>query len=452
MEAGRSKRISPQKDEGRNGVIKRYGLPRMKKVWTDENRFKTWAEIEFLACEAQAKLGKVPEKAVQEIRAGGRIDVSRIEELEKTTNHEVIAFLQSLGENIGDASRYVHLGLTSSDIIDTGLALQMREAAEILIAGMEELAMALRKKAFEYKDTVMMGRTHGVHAEPTTLGLKLAIWVLETERNLRRLERAEEIISVGKISGAVGTYSNVDPFVEEYVCEKLDIEAAQVSSQILQRDRHAEYLTALALTASSLEKFATEIRHLQRTEVLEAEEPFREGQKGSSAMPHKRNPVIAERICGLARVIRSNSLAAMENVALWHERDISHSSVERVIIPDSTVLLDYIIHLFTDVVKEIVVYPDRMKENLEATHGLIFSQRVLISLVEAGLSRDDAYRLVQDKAMAVWDSGEDFKNMLLKDHAITKYLSFGEINDCFDYNHYLRHTDRIFNRLKLIPD
>ena len=432
-------------------MIARYSLPRMKAVWEDENRFKKWLEIEILACEAQSELGKVPAAALAEIKSKAEFNKRRIEDLEKETNHEVIAFLKNLSENVGEPERYIHVGLTSSDIIDTGLSVQMKEAAEILIADSEELLMVLRKKAFEHKDTVMIGRTHGVHAEPTTFGLKMALWVQEMERNLNRLVKAQEIISVGKISGAVGTYSNIDPFVENYVCAKLGLERAKVSSQILQRDRHADYMTTLAVVASSLEKFATEIRNLQRTEILEVEEPFRKGHKGSSAMPHKKNPIMSERICGISRVIRANAFAALENVSLWHERDISHSSAERVIIPGSTVLLDYILNKFSRMMENLSVYPENMEKNLGATHGVIFSQRVLLALVGKGLSREEAYELVQEKAMKAWRDGENFKDLLLKDHAVTEHLSFQEIKDCFDYQYYLRNTDQIFERLKLIP-
>lgn len=428
-------------------MIPRYSLPQMKSIWEDENKYSKWLKIEILACEAQAKLGNIPAEAVVEIKSKAKFNPDRIAEIEKEVRHDVVAFLTNLAEYIGPASKYIHFGMTSSDVLDTTLALQMREAADILIEDVKKFIKILQRRAKEHKDTTMIGRTHGVHAEPITFGLKLAQWVFEMKRNLIRLERAKETISYGKISGAVGTYANIDPSVEGYVCDKLNLKPAEVSTQILQRDRHAEYLTTLAIVAASLDKFATEIRNLQRTDVLEVEEPFAEGQKGSSAMPHKRNPIICERICGLARVIRSNAQAALENVALWHERDISHSSVERVIIPDSTILLDYILNKFAKIMDGLVVYPKNMKKNLEKTRGLIFSQRVLLALIQKGVSREEAYQLVQHNAMKSWREGSDFQELLVEDKRVREHLSPGEINECFDLQYYLRNVGVIFKRL-----
>jgi adenylosuccinate lyase len=420
----------------------------MRAVWADENRFKKWLEIEILACEAQAKLGVIPAEAVQEIRNKATFTVEEVERIEQETHHELISFLTNVAEYVGPASKYVHFGMTSSDVLDTALSLQMREAAGILVEDTERLIRILYEQARKHKMTVMVGRTHGVHAEPITFGLKLALWVFEMKRNLERLNRAKEAVSCGKISGVVGTYANIDPFVEEYVCEKLELKLADVSTQVLQRDRHSEYLATLAVVASSLDKFATEIRGLQRTEIREVEEPFLKGQKGSSAMPHKRNPILCERVSGLARIVRSNAQAGLENVPLWHERDISHSSVERVIIPDSSLLMDYMLHRFSFVMQNLLVYPEVMLENLEKTKGLIFSQRVLLALVENDIYREDAYKLVQENAMKAWESGEDFKELLLKDKGVLKYLSKQKIEECFDYQYYLRNVDRIFERLE----
>lgn len=429
-------------------MIGRYSLPKMKSIWEDENKYRKWLEIEILACEAQAKLGNIPAEAVVEIKGKAKFDLDRIAEIEKEVRHDVVAFLTNLAEYIGPASKYIHFGMTSSDVLDTTLALQMREAADILIEDVKKVIEILQRRAKEHKDTVMIGRTHGIHAEPITFGLKLVQWVFEMKRNLTRLERAKEIISYGKISGAVGTYANIDPFVEAYLCQKLGLKPAEVSTQILQRDRHAEYSATLAIVAASLEKFATEIRNLQRTDILEVEEPFAKGQKGSSAMPHKRNPIICERICGLARVIRSNAQAALENVALWHERDISHSSVERVIIPDSTILLDYILNKFAGVMDGLIVYSENMRKNLEKTRGLIFSQRVLLALIQKGVSREEAYQLVQHNAMKSWQEGADFQELLVGDKRVREHLSPGEISDCFDLQYYLRNVGVIFKRLE----
>ncbi len=428
-------------------MIERYTLPKMGSIWEEKNKLQKWLDVEILACEAQGELGNVPQAAVAKIKSKAAFDVERVKEIEKEVRHDVIAFLTNVAENVGPESRYIHYGMTSSDVLDTGLALQMREAAEVLIENTKRLIAVLKRQAKKHKDTAMIGRTHGIHAEPITFGLKLALWVFEMKRNLERLERAKETISYGKISGTVGTYANAEPFVEKYVCRKLELKPAEVSSQIIQRDRHAEFHCALAITASSLEKFATEIRALQKTEVLEAEEPFAKGQKGSSAMPHKRNPIVCERISGLARVIRSNSLAALENVTLWHERDISHSSVERVIIPDSTILLDYIMDKFIAVMDGLNVYSHNMKTNLEKTKGLIFSQEILLALVEKGVLREDAYRMVQRNAMKSWEEKEDFKDLILEDKDIRGYLSPDEIEEQFDYARPLRHIDEIFERL-----
>ncbi|WP_297202292.1 adenylosuccinate lyase [Thermanaeromonas sp.] len=430
-------------------MIERYTLPEMARIWEEENKFRKWLEIEIYACEAWAELGKIPPEALAEIKERAGFNVSRIKEIENTVRHDVIAFLTSVAEQVGEASKYIHLGLTSSDILDTALALLMREAADQLLRRLKRLRAVLVEKAREHKYTLMMGRTHGVHAEPVTFGLKMALWVMEVDRHTERLHQAREMISVGKISGAVGTFANVDPRVEEYVCRKLGLKPAQVSTQIIQRDRHAQYMTTLAIIASSLEKMATEIRNLQRTDILEVEEPFTQGQKGSSAMPHKRNPIMCERIAGLARVIRSNALAALENIALWHERDLTHSSVERIIIPDSTILLDYMLAKFTEVMEGLKVYPENMRRNLEATHGLVFSQRVLLALVEKGLLREEAYALVQRNAMEAWRKGVSFKELLLKDPEITCRLSPSEIEELFDYNYHLKYIDYIFERAGL---
>lgn len=428
-------------------MIERYTRPEMGRIWEPENKFKKWLEIEILCCESMAEFGEIPEDVVKKIKKKAGFDIKRIDEIEKTVKHDVLAFLINLEERVGGLSRYIHKGITSSDILDTSLAVLMREAADIIISDIKELLEVLKTRAYEFKDTVMIGRSHGIHAEPITFGLKLAIWYEEMKRNLERMERAKERISYGKLSGAVGTFSNIDPRVEEYVCKKLGLKPAPVSSQIIQRDRHAEYLTTLAIIASSIDKFATEIRHLQRTEVHEAEEPFEKGQKGSSAMPHKRNPVGLENLSGLARIVRANAVASLENIPLWHERDISHSSVERVIIPDSTILVDFMLVRLKNILKNLVVYQDNMKNNLMLTKGLIFSQRVLLELSDKGLSREEAYRLVQARTMEAWERGGDFKKLLESDKNISKYLSKKEIDRCFDLKYYLRNVDRIFKRV-----
>ncbi len=430
-------------------MIPRYTRPAMGKIWKDENKFSVWLEIELLACEAQAELGVIPREAAASIRNKAAFEVQRIDEIEAEVKHDVIAFLTNVGEHVGPEARFIHLGMTSSDVLDTCLSVQMKQAGEILLADLRALAGVLARRAKEFKTTVMVGRTHGIHAEPTTFGLKLALWYDECRRNIARLEGAIERISVGQISGAVGTFEHLSPKVEEFVCAKLGLKPAPVSTQVLQRDRHAEFLTTLAVVGSSVEKIATEIRHLQKTEVLEAEEYFSKGQKGSSAMPHKRNPITCERIAGLSRVLRGNAVAAMENVALWHERDITHSSVERVIVPDSCILLDYMLALMTDVVDRLIVYPENMLRNLEKTRGLIFSQSVLLALTNRGMKREDAYRIVQAAAMEVWQSEKNFKDLLKADPLVSKQLGNGELDTLFDLKKSIRHVDYIFGRVGL---
>ena len=421
----------------------------MAAVWTEEHKLRTWLKIELLACEAWAKLGKIPAEAIEVITQKADFSPERVAEIEKITHHDVIAFLTAVAEYVGPESRFIHLGLTSSDMLDTALAVNLCEASDIIIEDIEKLLEVLKRKALEHKDTVMIGRSHGVHAEPITFGLKMALWYTETGRNLERIRRAKETIGCGQISGAVGTFANIDPAVEQYVCARLGLKPAPVSSQIIQRDRHAEFLTTLAIIASSLDKFATEIRHLQRTEVLEAEEFFEKGQKGSSAMPHKRNPIRSENVSGLARVIRANAMAALENIALWHERDISHSSVERVIIPDSCMLLDFMLARMTDVIDKLLVYPDNMRKNLEKTKGMTSSEAILLELVGKGLTREEAYKLVQRNAMKVWEDGADFREALLSDTEISSRLTEEELESCFDLKHHLRFVDEIFQRAEI---
>lgn len=428
-------------------MIERYSLPGMKLVWEPENKFKKWLDIEILACEALAQHGEIPESAVRTIKEKARINTERINEIELDIKHDVIAFLTAVSEGIGDEAKYLHLGLTSSDVIDTGLALQLMDASDIILDDLKRLREVLKDKAYAYKDTVMMGRSHGIHAEPVTFGLKMALWYEEAGRDIDRLISARKTIAYGKISGAVGTFANIPPFVEEYVCARLGLKPAPVSTQIMQRDRHADLMCTLGIIAGTLDKIATEIRHLQRTEVLEVEEPFTKGQKGSSAMPHKRNPVGCENICGLARIVRSNCIAALENIALWHERDISHSSVERVIMPDSTILIDYMLNRLINIIKDMVVYPDNMLRNLNLTHGLINSQRVLLELVRKGMDRDKAYRLVQKNAMSAWNKGAGFQELLLEDTEVMSQLSVAEVRSCFDIGYHLKHVDYIFERV-----
>jgi adenylosuccinate lyase len=419
----------------------------MGKIWEEENKYRIWLEIEILASEAQAELGVVPKEAVKVIRQKGDFKVARIFEIEQEVKHDVIAFLTNVGEYVGPESRFIHLGMTSSDVLDTALAVQMKQSAELLLKGLEGLKDVLARRAKEFKNTVMIGRSHGIHAEPVTFGLKLALWYAEIVRDIERLKSALKTISVGKISGSVGTYQHLDPFVERYVCEKLRLRPAPISTQILQRDRHAEFMNTLAICGCSLEKFATEIRHLQKTEVLEAEEFFSKGQKGSSSMPHKRNPIVCERISGLARVLRSNALAAMENVALWHERDISHSSVERVIVPDSCILLDFILADMTKIIDKLLVYPEHMTRNLNVTRGLIFSQEVLLALTKKGMKREDAYRVVQESAMKVWENEKDYKTLLLGSEEVMKILSKKELDELFDPKRSLKYVDYIFEQV-----
>jgi adenylosuccinate lyase len=419
----------------------------MARIWEAENRFRIWLDIELLAMEAMAEKGWIPSDALARVRAKARFDVARIDEIEKRVKHDVIAFLTSVAEHIGDDSRFLHVGMTSSDVLDTSLAVQMRQAITLLIRESEKVFAALKARALEHKDTVMIGRTHGIHAEPVTFGLKMALWADEMRRNIARLRRARAVISVGKLSGAVGTFANIDPFVEEYVCRKLRLAPAPVSTQVVQRDRHAEAFAAFAVVGSSLDKFATEVRHLQRTEVLEAEEFFSEGQKGSSAMPHKRNPVLSENICGLSRLLRGYAVTAFENVALWHERDISHSSAERVIAPDATIVLDFALARFRGVVEKLVVYPERMKKNLARTHGLLYSQRVMLALAAKGLSRERAYEVVQRSAMKAWRAEKDFAALLWKDGEIRSLLGRAEFDALFDIGYYLKNVDAVFDRV-----
>ena len=428
-------------------MIERYTRPEMAFIWTPENRFQKWLEIEIYACEAHAELGNIPKEAVERIKSKAKFDVARIDEIEKTVKHDVIAFLTSVADYIGDDSRFVHHGMTSSDVLDTSFAMLLTEASDMIIVDIKKLMEVIKKRAFEHKMTPMMGRSHGIHAEPVTFGLKMALWYDEMRRNLRRMEAARESIAYGKISGAVGTFANIDPRVEEYVCEKAGLKPAPCSTQVIQRDRHAEFFCALAIVASSIEKFAVEIRHLQRTEVLEAEEFFSKGQKGSSAMPHKRNPVLSENLTGLARLVRGYAVSALENVALWHERDISHSSVERVIGPDATILLDFMLNRAIGLIENLVVYPENMMKNLNMMRGLIHSQRVLLKLATAGASREKAYSLVQRNAMKVWEEGKDFQAELLNDQEVRGFLNEEEIKDAFDLGYHLKQVDTIFKRV-----
>ncbi len=430
-------------------MIARYSRPEMARLWTQDAKYEAWLKVELAVCEVYAKRGIIPAEAMGRIKTAARVSASRIDEIEATTRHDLIAFLTNLEESIGADSRYVHIGMTSSDVVDTAQALQMVAASDLLLAGLERFREALRSLAVRHKETLCVGRTHGIHAEPMVFGLKPALWFTEAGRNLERLRRAKEAVGVGKISGAVGTFAHIDPDVEEEACRLLGLAAAPVSTQIVQRDRHAEFCSTLAIIAASLEKVATEIRSLQRTEMLEAEEPFTEGQKGSSAMPHKRNPVSCEQVCGLARLVRTNSLAALENVALWHERDISHSSVERVILPDSTLLVDYMLHQMTRIVEGLQVYPERMRENMERSFGLMFSQRVLLRLAETGLPRQQAYEMVQRNAMRAWRERAPFRAFLAGDPEVTARLTAADLDACFDPTWYLRNVDAIYKRAGL---
>lgn len=430
-------------------MIPRYTLPAMEKIWSEKNKFDIWLQVEIFACEANAALGLIPKKALNEIKTKATYNINKIPKIEAEVKHDVIAFLTSVAEYVGPASRYIHLGLTSSDVLDTALSVQMKEAITILIDETEKLKEIVRKRAQEHKYTVMIGRSHGIHAEPTTFGLKMALFSIELERSIDRLKSAKETISYGKISGAVGTRANVDYSVENYTCEKLGLKPALISTQVLQRDRHAEYLNSLALLGGVLEKYAQEIRHLQRTEVLEAEEFFSKGQKGSSAMPHKRNPITCERVCGLARILRGNALAGMENMPLWHERDISHSSVERVIMPDSTTVLHYMIIKMQEVMQDLIIYPENMERNMNISKGLMFSQQILLALAQKGMSREKAYSAVQKNAMNVWRNDTTFQEEIKKDAEIVSYFTEEELEKCFDVKHHLKDIDRVFKEMNL---
>ena len=428
-------------------MIERYSLPEMSSLWTDEYKFSTWLEVEIAACEAWAKLGKIPEAAVKRIKSKARFKTENILKIEETVKHDVIAFLTDVGGYVGKDAQYIHYGLTSSDMLDTATALILKRSGDLLVVGVKSLLSEIRKKARKYKYQPKVGRTHGIHAEPTSLGLTFAMWYAELERDLERLKRAIESVAVGKLSGAVGTFANIDPRVEKYVCRKLKLKPAPVSTQIVQRDRHAEFIWALAVTASSLDKFAVEIRHLQKTEVHELEEGFSKGQKGSSAMPHKKNPITCERISGMARLARAHLNVALENIPLWHERDISHSSVERVIFPDSTILLDYMLHEFTKIVRNLRVYPKNLRANLDKTGGLIYTGKILLEVTERLGSREKAYHLIQKAAHSAWDKGGSFKDELLVEPSIIKHFSVEEIEAMFDYKPYLKHVDIIFKRV-----
>ncbi|MDP2303883.1 MAG: adenylosuccinate lyase [Ignavibacteria bacterium] len=431
-------------------MIERYSRSEMGYIWQDEFKYSTWLKIEILACEARAELGEIPKEDVEVIKSKAKFDVAKILEIEETTQHDVIAFLTNVAEYVGPESRHIHYGMTSSDILDTTLSYQMKAAGDVLLKGLFQLKESLKKRAIEHKDTICIGRTHGIHAEPTTMGLKFALWYEETKRNIERMEKAVQTISVGQISGAVGTFDHLSPKVEEFVCHKIGLKPAPISTQVIQRDRHAEYLSTIAIIGATLEKIATEIRHLQKTEVLEAEEYFSKGQKGSSAMPHKRNPIICERITGMARLLRGNAVAALENVSLWHERDISHSSVERVIIPDSTIILDYMLSKSISLIDNLLVYPENMIENLNKTRGLIFSQKVLLKITEAGATRETAYKIVQNSAMNVWaDKSKNLLDELISHKEILDYLNKDALSEIFDSSKMLKNIDYIFNRTVL---
>ncbi|MDR3826520.1 adenylosuccinate lyase [Enterococcus sp.] len=430
-------------------MLERYTRPEMGAIWTDQNRYQAWLEVEILADEAWAELGEIPKEDVALIREKATFDIDRILEIEAQTRHDVVAFTRAVSESLGDESKWVHYGLTSTDVVDTAYGYLMKQANDLIREDLNRFVTIIGEKAKEYKHTVMMGRTHGVHAEPTTFGLKLALWYAEMKRNVERFERAAKGVEAGKISGAVGTFANIPPFVEEYVCEKLGIRAQDISTQVLPRDLHAEYFSAMALIATSIEKFATEIRGLQKSETREVEEFFAKGQKGSSAMPHKRNPIGSENMAGLARVVRGHMVTAYENVSLWHERDISHSSAERIIIPDTTILIDYMLNRFGNIVKNLTVFPENMKRNMNATFGLIYSQRVMLKLIDHGMTREQAYDLVQPKTAQAWDEQTDFRPLIEADPAITDVLSKADLDDAFDYNHHLKQVDTIFERVGL---
>lgn len=427
-------------------MIERYTNPEMGRIWTLQHEFEVMLEVEITACEAMAELGQIPVEAAKNIREKAQFNLERVKEIEKVTNHDIIAFLTNVAEYVGEDSKYIHKGLTSSDVKDTALGIMMKKSAELILEDLKNLRDVLKRQAQKYKHTVCIGRTHGIHAEPMTLGLKFALWYDEICRDIERVEHAKKVVAVGKLSGAVGTYSNIDPRIEEITCKKLGIEPVKLATQVIQRDRHAEYMTTLAIVASTFEKIATELRSLQRTDIREVEEYFQPGQKGSSAMPHKRNPITGERITGMARLVRGNAIAAMEDITLWHERDISHSSVERVILPDSTINVDYCCRKLTNLVDKLLVYPEAMMENLNKTGGLIFSQRIMLAVVSKGVLREDAYKWVQRNAMARWLKGEDFRTNVEKDPDITKYLTKEEIDNCFDYQWFLRNVDMIMAR------
>ena len=427
-------------------MIERYTNPEMGRIWTLQHEFEVMLEVEITACEAMAELGQIPVEAAKNIREKAQFNLERVKEIEKVTNHDIIAFLTNVAEYVGEDSKYIHKGLTSSDVKDTALGIMMKKSAELILEDLKNLRDVLKRQAKKYKHTVCIGRTHGIHAEPMTLGLKFALWYDEVCRDIERVEHAKKIVAVGKLSGAVGTYSNIDPRIEEITCKKLGIEPVKLATQVIQRDRHAEYMTTLAIVASTFEKIATELRNLQRTDIREVEEYFQPGQKGSSAMPHKRNPITGERISGMARLVRGNAIAAMEDITLWHERDISHSSVERVILPDSTINVDYCCRKLTNLLDKLLVYPEAMMENLNKTGGLIFSQRIMLAVVSKGVLREDAYKWVQRNAMARWLKVEDFRTNVEKDPDITKYLTKEEIDNCFDYQWFLRNVDMIMAR------
>ncbi|MFV0387348.1 MAG: adenylosuccinate lyase [Pyrinomonadaceae bacterium] len=428
-------------------MIVRYTLPEMGAVWQPQNKFQKWLDVEIAVAEVHAEDGTIPNDALKEIKAKAAFTVERIDEIENTTDHDVIAFTTNLAENIGEASRFVHYGLTSSDVVDTANGMLLKESCEILLGKVDGLLEVLKRRAYEFKDTPQIGRTHGIHAEPTSFGMTFALWYAEMQRNRARLERAMEQVSVGKISGAVGAFAHLDPDVEERVCERLGLKPASISTQVIQRDRYAEYLCVLAIIASSLDKIALQVRHWQRTEVREAQEKFKTGQKGSSAMPHKRNPILSEKICGLARTLRGNSIVGLENIALWHERDISHSSAERMVFPDSSVTLDYLLAKTKSLLDGLIVYPENMLKNLNATHGLVFSGQLMLSLTQKGVLREDAYLWTQRNAMKVWDEGGDYKELVSKDADISSKLSQEEIARVFNLKHYLRNVDKVFNRV-----
>ena len=430
-------------------MIDRYTLSKMGTIWSEQHKMEIMLKIEILVCEAFCKLGVIPKKSMEKIKKNAKFDLDEVRRLEEKTKHDIVAFINNIGKSIGPEARYLHMGLTSSDLLDTALSVQCVEASDILLADIKKMLLALKQKAKKYKDTPCIARTHGVHAEPMTFGLKMAVWYDEMKRNHNRMEQAKEIMQYGKLSGAVGTYANIDPFIEEYVCEKLNLKPANIATQIIQRDHHCQFMTTIALIGSTLNKIATEIRLLQKTEVLEVEEPFFKGQIGSSAMPHKRNPVACERVSGLSRILRANAQAAFENICLWHERDISHSSVERIILPDSTIALNYMFHTLTPILDGLLVYPKNMIASLSKTKGLIYSQRVLLELMKKGLAREAAYEIIQRCAMQVWQETSDFKDILNRDRKVRKYLKPGQIDACFDVKYYTRHTDLIFKRVGL---